>query len=470
MAAKIVIIHGWSDTSDSFHPMRDFLAKQGFDPLEIWLADYISLNDDVRVADVAQRMAAVLDGMVKGSRLAPSFDIICHSTGGLVVREWLASLTEQGKPVPVQRVVMLAPANFGSKLASIGKSMVGRIVKGWDNWFQTGTEMLSDLELGSPYSWALARRDLLDADGDGQPGPFGKGKVWVFVIIGTVGYSDGLHQIVNENGSDGTVRPCAANLNVVGMTVDFSADPANPTVAPWRSRVGAARIPFAVLPDRNHHTVTLPEQDSGRIPLKLSDLILEALKCRDDADYDGIANYFEKITEDTASLSSDSSRRTGWFGGTDPGEAPFHQYMQVVVSARDDQHRPVGDFFLEFYAPETQGDSDSVFFHTKVLMDVHTDGNNPAYRCLFLDHTVLMTQFYTDDRRQVAVSISAADPGPDVHYFNNADAQAVGEIIVHAADLAQRNALEARLRRNTTHLVELVLPRRPADDVFRLSQ
>jgi hypothetical protein len=38
---------------------------------------------------------------------------------------------------------MLAPANYGSKLASMGQSLIGRVLKGWDNWFHTGKEMLS---------------------------------------------------------------------------------------------------------------------------------------------------------------------------------------------------------------------------------------------------------------------------------------------------------------------------------------
>ena len=45
---------------------------------------------------------------------------------------------------------LVAPANLGSPLAAKGKSLVGRIAKGCNNWFETGSEMLNALELASP--------------------------------------------------------------------------------------------------------------------------------------------------------------------------------------------------------------------------------------------------------------------------------------------------------------------------------
>jgi hypothetical protein len=122
---------------------------------------------------------------------------------------------------------------------------IGRVLKGWNNWFQTGTEMLLGLELASPYQWALAQRDLFDASGS-DPGPYGRGKVWPFVIVGSRGYSDRLAQIVNENGSDGIVRCAAANLNAVGMTIDFADNPTEPPIRAWHWRPGDVWFPLAI--------------------------------------------------------------------------------------------------------------------------------------------------------------------------------------------------------------------------------
>jgi triacylglycerol esterase/lipase EstA (alpha/beta hydrolase family) len=166
MAAQIAIVHGWSDTSKSFHDLRDFLVANGYDAKQIWLSDYISMDDDVRVEDIAKRMHVVIAKAIEAGELKTPFDMIVHSTGGLVAREWLARNFPDGKGAPVKRLIMLAPANFGSRLASLGKSMIGRVAKGWNNWLQTGAEMLAGLDLASLYQWALARRDLLDPVGN----------------------------------------------------------------------------------------------------------------------------------------------------------------------------------------------------------------------------------------------------------------------------------------------------------------
>lgn len=259
MARNVVLVHGWSADASSLYTVRDFLVANGHDVTDVMLSQYISMEDDVRVEDVSKRMASVLDDIA--SRI-PEFDMIVHSTGGLVARDWLTRPREDPWTCPVKRLLMLAPANFGSRLAATGKSFVGRVIKGWDNWLETGQEMLNALELASDYQWRLAQRDLLSADGP-APSPYGPGKIYPFVIVGSRGHTSGLEQITNEDGSDGVVRPCAANLNVAGITVDFSTSEANPDVRPWAPRQGAENIPFAILPDRNHGTILEPATDTG---------------------------------------------------------------------------------------------------------------------------------------------------------------------------------------------------------------
>ena len=141
--------------------------------------------------------------------------------------------------------------------------MLGRIVKGWKTGLETGEEMLYALELGSPFQWALAEDDLFVTENSTSSAVFyGHDKVRPFVIVGTHPYTKLLTKITNENGSDGTVRVAAANLNAYGMTVDFTTgDLLNPDVRPWKKRGGnAVRFPLAVLPDRDHGSVVHPEE------------------------------------------------------------------------------------------------------------------------------------------------------------------------------------------------------------------
>src|SRR4029077_18153792 len=97
-----------------------------------------------------------------------------------------------------------------------------------------------------------------------------------------------LRQIVNEDGGDGTVRVCAANLNAKGVTLDFTVQDAQKMIVPWDSRL-EADIPLAVLPTRTHGSIVDPERASRdnkeSIPetpqekQQLGDLILQALGC-----------------------------------------------------------------------------------------------------------------------------------------------------------------------------------------------
>ncbi len=477
MPAQIAIIHGWSDTSKSFRDLRDFLVSRGYEVAQIWLGDYVSMDDDVRIEDVGKRMQSVLSAAIAAGDLTEPFDLIVHSTGGLVAREWVSRFYPDGRNCPARRIVMLAPANFGSRLASMGKSMIGRVAKGWNNWFQTGQQMLSGLELASPYQWNLARRDLLDADGNSQ-GPYGEGRIWPFVITGSRPYSDGLRQIVNENGSDGTVRVAAANLNVSGLTIDFSEDAKTPGMRPWHWRAENASIPFAVLPDRDHGSIIRPHASTG--PRgdgadALGRLILEALACRDDADYARIHRDWHALSEATAALGSDPAQLANAFEKDPPTVEQLHQYMQIVTFIRDDHGVPLDDYFLEFFAPGERGDRDAVFFHTEVLEHVHVNGDAPSRRCLFVDRTDLIERYYpiiaSPQNRKVAISISAAAIGPNVRYFDKTKVGAEGSLVVHEANEAQRSGLGgARLNRNSTHLVEIIVPRQPLDKVFKLSR
>jgi pimeloyl-ACP methyl ester carboxylesterase len=162
----IIILHGWSDHSGSFVPLADWLAHRGFNVVSIYLGDYLSMNDEVTLHDLGFAFQRALKD--KNIAQTPhSFDVIVHSTGGLVAREYLRQVC-QGRPdrTPVEHLLMLAPANFGSPLAKLGKSVLGRMLKGWDwdHLGETGRAILGALELASPYSFQLALDDLFAAN------------------------------------------------------------------------------------------------------------------------------------------------------------------------------------------------------------------------------------------------------------------------------------------------------------------
>lgn len=474
MPRQIAILHGWNDSSRSFRKLERFLAAEGYDITRIWLGDYISTDDDVRIEDVARRMQAVLLEMRDAGELEPAFDLIGHSTAGIIMREWAVIYYPDGQNCPVQRMLMLAPANFGSRLATLGNSFVGR-AGALRNGFQSGREMLNALELGSPYQRSLVTRDLLDPDGGGT-GPYGLDGIWPFVITGSRGYR-GARSLVNEDGSDGTVRVPAANLNTAGITVDFSQNTLEPNVRAWNSRTGGMNIPFAVLPDRDHTQIKFPGDHGGaveEISSRLGALILEALACETSDQHQQIAARWRNVSEQTAALAADTQRLRSLFNRNLPRVQEVHRYLQVVTRVRDDQGEPVNDYFIEFFSPDGASDASLRRFQADVLDHVHVNKLDPSVRCFYIDRDDLMARFYRKRAsgrgvRQLAASIVAANPGRNIRYFDKERQGARGRLLLHCEREPDRAELgQRRLQRNSTHFIDIIIPRKPLDRVFTL--
>jgi len=472
---QVVILHGWSDNAASFQPLAGFLKTSGFQVLDLFLADYRSMDDDVSIDDAAKAMQAAVAGKIAAGELKRPFDLIVHSTGGLVARTWLSAYCAgmASAQMPVQRLVMIAPANFGSKLADVGQTILGRVVKGWDHGFHTGKLMLDGLALGSPFQWDLASRDLFVLEeGDDAP-VYGADLVWPFIIVGSMPYQHGLRQMVNENGSDGTVRVAAANLNAYGATLNFTRDQA-PTVMrmtgagsvaaaqgaliPWQRRYDEAmEFPLAVMAHRDHASITDPtisgDGESAGEQAQFRKCLLDALGCTSYARYQGLQQSWKTISD--AAQNPDSA------------DADHHMHLQLNVRVVDEYGKPVTDYMIEFLAPNYADNADLTgMFHDKVIKDVHKNGQDASVRTIYIDRQLMLQLFYakipTGPPKELRLSISAASPGDNVKYFADATG-GKGEFVVHSQEEADR-----WLRRNATHFLKIVIPRVPSADVFKL--
>jgi len=494
MSRQVVILHGWSDTSESFDQLARFLQRNGYRTVPIFLGDYISLRDDLTIDDVVKRMEQVIRehlDLPAGNRrrLEAPFHLVVHSTGGLVARRWI-SRYYQDRSCPVANLLMLAPANFGSRLAHLGRSMLARIFKGWRTGFETGEEMLYALELSSPFQWDLAQDDVF-ARRPGSPVLYAPDRTRPFVIVGTHPYEALMNQLTNEDGSDGTVRVAAANLNTYGRTVDFTGGPErleSPEITEWPRRGGAtARFPLAVLPDRDHGTVKAPDEPGyAKAPedqRRLGQLILQALAVRTPNQYAKVLTDWEAITAETRTFAGTTKEaqdhRDAYFRANGTPAEFFHEYYQVNVRAVDEFGDPIGDYFLAFM-PEWKKKSwfglkqdlppEGVFFHDEVLEDVHRHRRQPADLALFIDRYDMMRRggFYdritASKKEQLAFTVTAADPGPRVSYFTSKASSRRGLIKLHDRE----DALDRWLKRHSTHFLELIIPRIAVDDAFKL--
>lgn len=213
---RLIFVHGWSVTNtDTYGQLPEALAASaaGYDlQLEIehvWLGKYVSFHDEVTLDDIARGLDRALRDLPGNTDGITPFSCITHSTGGPVVRHWVDRYYgSQGLArLPLQHLVMLAPANHGSALAVLGKERLGRL-KAWFNGVEPGQKVLDWLSLGSDGQWRL-NRSYLAYD-------YPAAGFYPFVLTGQgidEKFYDFLNGYLKEPGSDGVVRVAGANLN-----------------------------------------------------------------------------------------------------------------------------------------------------------------------------------------------------------------------------------------------------------------
>src|SRR6185503_18763944 len=221
MAAKLLIIHGYSDGATSFTGLRDFFVQNNAYPRDnVFLLNYDSLDDESTFEDFADKLDEDYKKLFQGERI----DVACHSTGALVARAWLRMRYQRQvadgvkAPVsPVEHLLMFAPANFGSDLARLGQSFLGKFRSTFFNsnhqgedFLESGRIVLQGLEPASPFQWALSADDL---HGDGFFSvALGEGKVcFPFVFSAGRAYGGLEGRLIpsrGKAGTGGTVRIC----------------------------------------------------------------------------------------------------------------------------------------------------------------------------------------------------------------------------------------------------------------------
>ena len=285
----LVFVHGWSVTDTSTYgalparvQQRAAAAGLSLTIADLWLSEYVSFDDAVTMHDLVRGF----DHALRDLHLLDSrFACITHSTGGPLVREWLRAQREQPgaySTIRLSHLVMLAPANFGSALAQLGKDTLGKL-KSWLGGIEPGQRILDWLELGSTESLSL---NLDHIHGD-DPATLGR---FQFVLTGdrpNRALYDHINSYTGEDGSDGVVRIAAANLNARHAVLTRSnADTLalNVTQAP--------RSAFKLIPGAPHSGDTLGIMTGAAD--HTVDSVLRCLRVADEASYASLCNEFDK--------------------------------------------------------------------------------------------------------------------------------------------------------------------------------
>jgi hypothetical protein len=314
--------------------LKHYLVGRGVGDLAtIYFGDYKSREDNLTFDDVADglndefRRLGFVD---ESGREKRPINIVVHSTGGLVIRHWLwRTYLRDGNRAgacPVKRIVMLAPANFGSPLAHRGRSFLGSFIKGQKNLpnlLEVGRQLLDGLELASPYQWAMAHRDLL-VD---QP-LYGSEGIHLTILVGADGYT-GLRGWVNKPGTDGTVVIAGTHVNTLKCMLDCTKpadDGEEYQPYSWSQRKAVDDVAWGVLPGHDHGSII------SRFEGELGAFIVRGLTTTS-------AASFRKLREELADLTDQTF--------TSSGQPRFQQF---IVRAVDDNDNPIRDFTLEFFA------------------------------------------------------------------------------------------------------------------------
>lgn len=458
MADTLLIVHGYSDGSTSFTGLGDFLVAKGLYKREdVFYLDYSSMDDEATFRDFADKLDS--DHRVRLGQ--ERVDVVCHSTGSLVVRAWLALHAQRTKrrglkdiPCPVDRLLCFAPANFGSDLAKLGQSFLGKFRTTFFNsharqedFLESGKAVLQGLEPASPFQWDLSLYDLHDPTTYFNPTHPDHQRCYPFVFAAGEAYTGVEAKLLKERamvGTDGTVRIPGTSLNSRGCSLDFRE--AGPQLV-WWPPVKYNDIPFAVFAGFNHGTIINPQQPGFDAPHGPGTLAVKALTTVSDlVSYAQMAETFTSVCEHNYTLM--------------PGERQA-AYQQFFFRVRDDVDQIVEDYFIDFYVATRDGHTHedlTVFFDENFEGRVTRHSAAPSHR-VFLMNCAKLHEFrerLLAEDALLMLDITGASALPDVRYE-------LSHFIAFdpKADLVPGEP--TLLHPNTTTLVDVVLNRRQAD-------
>jgi len=319
----VVLIHGYSDKGESFDVWKAALIQRGYPATDISVCSYETLTNELTIKDIAEgldRALRIKAGLSQGE----PFDAIVHSTGMLVIRSWLSAYSSSDPRLSrLKHLIALAPATWGSPLAHKGRSWVGSIFKGrkelGPDFMEAGDRVLDGLELGSRFTWDLAHRDLLAREpfyGPTRSTPF------VFVFCGNRGYR-GLQRLINEDGTDGTVRWAGCPLDTRKFTLDLTGT--------MTGNQGEAEIDAPEPANADAPLIMVADTDHGSIVRGPGEQLIEKVVAA-------------LQVESASAFSNWRSEALAW---SRPARAEAEPWQQFVVRVVDERGDPVTDYHLQ---------------------------------------------------------------------------------------------------------------------------
>ena len=481
----ILLIHGYSSEG------KDNTARQIYGSMpselrklfgrrvvrEINLSRWISLSDGVTLDDVSFAMDRALKAE-HADLLAGRFHVIIHSTGALVVRNWIRKFSP--KPSPIANLVHLAGANFGSGLAHVGRGQLAR----WGRLIFQGTgsgeQILNELEFGSWKTLDL-HLHFLQAGND----MFEDYEVQEFCITGsqTLGYLRPVPiRYVKEDSSDSTVRTCAGNLNFNYVAVRPKPKAFGLSVTALRrltnkrldnkqfadtsytfdlSQLFSRRreVPYAVAYETAHFGDDIGILSGKKNRAAVMPLVKAALSAPyGDAAYKRIVERYRRAHEKTFErVARLKSSLLDW-----NKKAQYEGHAQIIFRLQDQDGKPVEYFDIRFNSEGAKKDEEKL---EKCIEDHHRNRVDKGASTFYLRTQKFEKRRSTDPWRErlenvapLSVEISGHEP----------ESGEISYIPVNIElDSAEVNALVQSFR---TTVIDVTLVRLPSTSVFAIEK
>ncbi|MBV8891596.1 MAG: hypothetical protein JO266_06415 [Acidobacteria bacterium] len=444
----VLLVHGYSAESAKNEPEavaqifgnlpQDLETKLDPPILDVNISRYISLDDGIDLEDIT----LAFDRALKNDfsvLYSGGFNAIVHSTGALVLRNWVRRCSP--RPSPCRRIIHLAGANLGSGWAHIGETLLAKWLRFiGEGGAERGLAVLDDLEFGSNWAWELHRHFL-------QPGNSMRENYGVmeFSIIGSQPPPKNLivpFRYGKEDGSDGVVRVAASNLNHhyvrIGpsrvpeninwndavefstRTVDASARgdladfkdahsvfagnyyhileenlPGEPSIQ--NANATATRrplVPFAIPYCCAHSTQEMGIVSGTQTRKEVLELIRQALNCADEATHAAVATRFSEMTDQTYAKAAAQDKHLlslkGLFAGAEKfvkdflhtPQAQYDRHAQVGVRVRDQHGNAINDCSIHFNS--FGGGAEPGILINELFEDTHQNKASPDTTTFYL--------------------------------------------------------------------------------------
>ncbi|WP_054113036.1 esterase/lipase family protein [Marinagarivorans algicola] len=476
----IVFIHGYGSEGRNtpIHDIYGELPQQiahslGQKVVSINLSRWISLSDGIHLEDVSFALERALRSPSYQHLLDQGFRCIVHSTGALVIRHWLKEYSP--KPSPLNKVIYLAGAFFGSGLAHMGMGQLSRwahiIFKGTS----TGLPSLRSLEFGANVTIDLhqyflqAHHSLRDDFG-----------VYEYCMVGSQTLP-ALRMIPNryvkEDSSDCTLRTASANANFNYFEITYTPEGSRLSAQILQEHIRARcanqalpsqlykltvlhqadqapQVPYALLYETAHIGDAIGIMEGRRNRTQVLPRIKEALTCNNTPNtQQHLMDKWQKITEKTLNRAAKLKQRLNEWNP----QSQYEAHSQVIFRVRDQFGRDINEHDITFKSHAKKHSLALPLLIEDKIKNSLNQGNTTYYfRVQRFEKGEL-----TDRLANIApitLEITGVEPkSPDMHYL---------PVMLPLS----AKKLRALIQPFKTSIVDVILLRLPSHKVFALTQ